>query len=250
MADFGVGGIWSNFGTAILVRSSVTSNRAPSVGAILLYGGSTTIKSSTIAENEGANRFGGIFTNGGLLVLKDSTIYRNSAYGCWNCEDTGAAGGLALLSNAVISNTVIAENFPKNCTSDLDEGLDIVWNFLSRGTSMASDTTCEVHPSFTRVSSQVMLGDREYSTSFFGIGYRPSPGSPLIDAGEACITYDQFRQIRPLDGDGDGIKECDIGAVEYNSSDYATYKESILNPPALDCIIGFNCNGTSPGEKL
>jgi hypothetical protein len=42
-------------------------------------------------------------------------------------------------------------------------------------------------------------------------------GSPAIDAGEntACPAGDQRGIRRPIDGDHDGIKVCDIGAYEY-----------------------------------
>jgi hypothetical protein len=41
--------------------------------------------------------------------------------------------------------------------------------------------------------------------------------SPVIDAGDnaACPAVDQRGVARPIDGDGDGIAVCDIGAVEY-----------------------------------
>jgi hypothetical protein len=42
--------------------------------------------------------------------------------------------------------------------------------------------------------------------------------SPLIDAGGListnCTKFDQIGQPR-VDGDGDRLRECDIGAIEY-----------------------------------
>ena len=40
------------------------------------------------------------------------------------------------------------------------------------------------------------------------------PGSPAIDRPGSCLTTDQRGMPRPIDGDGDGIGDCDIGAVE------------------------------------
>ncbi len=47
--------------------------------------------------------------------------------------------------------------------------------------------------------------------------YHLQPGSPLIDAGTAteAPTTDLDGEARPVDGDGDGIVEADIGADEY-----------------------------------
>jgi hypothetical protein len=51
----------------------------------------------------------------------------------------------------------------------------------------------------------------------------PLAGSPVIDAGNPAgctdgtnpLTSDQNGTPRPLDGNGDGIPVCDIGAIEY-----------------------------------
>jgi hypothetical protein len=51
-----------------------------------------------------------------------------------------------------------------------------------------------------------------------GKGYMPLlPGSQAIDAGDdtACSSSDQLALARPADGNGDGVRICDIGAVEF-----------------------------------
>lgn len=45
-------------------------------------------------------------------------------------------------------------------------------------------------------------------------------GSPAIDTGTRteCPATDQRGYARPVDGDGDGIAECDIGTYEYGAA--------------------------------
>jgi hypothetical protein len=44
------------------------------------------------------------------------------------------------------------------------------------------------------------------------------PGSPAIDAGSGvhCQAFDQRGYDRPVDGNGDGVAGCDIGAFEFD----------------------------------
>ncbi len=42
----------------------------------------------------------------------------------------------------------------------------------------------------------------------------PSPISPLVDTGSGCSNNDLSGEGRERDGDGDGINDCDIGAIE------------------------------------
>ena len=48
--------------------------------------------------------------------------------------------------------------------------------------------------------------------------HAPTGGSPAVDAGNpaGCLATDQRGQARPVDGNADGTKRCDLGAVEYN----------------------------------
>jgi hypothetical protein len=66
------------------------------------------------------------------------------------------------------------------------------------------------------------------------------PGSPAIDAaGPVCLdadgeplTTDQRGQPRPVDGDGDGIAACDIGAFEF----FPVVSDMVTLDPDLDTV--------------
>lgn len=51
-------------------------------------------------------------------------------------------------------------------------------------------------------------------------------GSPAIDAGNpdtaTCPSTDQRGYRRPVDGDGDGMRRCDLGAYEFGATDHFT----------------------------
>jgi CSLREA domain-containing protein len=246
---------------AFIHQSSVGGNFSEGGGAISNSNGLLIVKSSTISGNK-AESGGGISTRRGKLILRDSTIYRNSAnplYSAANWSDGifepidtafGQGGGLVLLSNALISNTVIAENTPRNCTGEWDRGREITQIFTSDGISMASDVSCSFHTAFTMVESDPMLDDVEIPNLYTAY-FQPLPGSPLIDAGEKCDSYDQRSKVRHLDGNGDGIKECDIGAVEYRYA-YAQFKEDTMEQyctgiPAIDSWNSY-CNITDSSK--
>jgi hypothetical protein len=55
-------------------------------------------------------------------------------------------------------------------------------------------------------------------------------GSPAIDAGDnaACSAVDQRGAPRPVDGDGDGMAVCDIGAYEYGAQLPWLYLPAVL----------------------
>jgi hypothetical protein len=67
----------------------------------------------------------------------------------------------------------------------------------------------------------------------FTMTHALSEGSPAIDAGNTddCPIIDQRGYHRPIDGDGNGIAICDMGAYEYGSF-----------------YINFNLNTTITGE--
>jgi predicted outer membrane repeat protein len=101
IADIGGGGIDSDKGTTVLIEDSLfTDNKAATlVGGGIFSGGSTTIKRSTIEDNQAKLDGGGISSN--FLVIEDSVIKYNIA---------GINGGGIIASELHIYNTTITNN--------------------------------------------------------------------------------------------------------------------------------------------
>jgi hypothetical protein len=76
-------------------------------------------------------------------------------------------------------------------------------------------------PSGTGVTSNIALTDAGLAKSAPGDDWRdymPTAGSPLIDAADdtAFCPWDYSGRSRPVDGDGDGKAQGDVGALEYS----------------------------------
>jgi hypothetical protein len=215
----GQGGGVYNSGTLAVSHSTISGNRAEAAGV-----------------NGGAG--GGIF-NTGVLNMSGSTVSGNTATagsassgggaGIWNTSDlsltnvtiasnTAAGTSLAAVgllgsgaSNMTLRNTLLAGNTGNNC------GLSGTTVF-SFGHNLSSDGSCAFVFNAT--------GDRNSlpgphvgplrNNGGATLTHALLPGSPAIDGGDnvGCPVTDQRDGLRPVDGDGNGLAVCDIGAVE------------------------------------
>lgn len=196
--------------SANIVNSTIAGN-----SALLGRGGGihvTAIDSSqfvdlvntTIGSNISATGGGVSLVGGGHFSLTNLTIVDNVAdvaFGDGLLADSIAANRLT------ISNTLIANN---SCgyVSTIP---------VSNGHNMEGPTaTCFNPIDGDRMGvPDVMLGPLSENggpTQTHAL----LPGSPAIDAalGADCPDVDQRGFARPVDGDGDGVPRCDIGAFE------------------------------------
>lgn len=159
------------------------------------YGVSSIIKSNTIVDN-----YHGIWVYNANTVIVNNIVVNNS--GGQNVESTGIdhhGGGTIYISyNDVYGNDV-------NYRADASPGLGDI----------------SIDPIFI------------YPTTN---DYHLLAGSPCIDAGtnEGAPSTDFDGNLRPIDGDGDGIAIVDIGAFEYIPS---------------GSISGFKINDTNGNGK-
>jgi CSLREA domain-containing protein len=190
-------------GSALTHIANVTfsDNRAFwSGGAIIGLGMPTsmTIRNATIANNV-ADSNAGTGYGGGFSVLNDANI---------------------LVSNSIIANNTDGSGESPNCNNPGTQASD-GWNLIG------DDTGCNWSASTgDLVGTAVSPIDPLLEPLTGSLPYHPlQPDSPVIDAGNpgavggpmpSCLQIDQIGRIRPIDGNGDGIAVCDIGAIEYS----------------------------------
>ncbi len=176
----------------------------------------TTISDNTVGVQAGGQGIHWIGYNGNVHVV-NSTITHNQvgvsvvAGGCspdppWECT---------YVSGSVTSST-IAYN---DCGTSYGAGPRT--SFRLQDTIVASNTT-DVCGDFGMLLGNNLLGPTDPLLLPLADNGGPTPthalhpDSPAIDmAGDECEPTDQRGMERPVDGDGDGIAKCDVGAFEY-----------------------------------
>jgi hypothetical protein len=179
--------------TATITDVTIVDNFTGNGGGIVAFG-SVTVLNSTIANTSGiGNTFGITGIVGSNVLVTNSTITSNKG---------GIAGQVRLQNSIVAGNRQLGD-----CGSGTTSlGHNLIANPLGRCALLPSDLTGDAGVgSFVNVARP-------------GGGYVPLlASSPAIDAADptACPTVDQRRLARPIDGNADGIRACDIGAAEF-----------------------------------
>ncbi len=218
-------------GALTLVRSTVNGNTAAAAGGGLAvvnddpndtFGAEVIVDRSTFQGNK-ALEGGAAHLEMGRLEFRDSTIADNDA--------TFDGAGLATnQDNAIrVGGSILANDANgENCFNRI----------ASLGSNLDSDGTCAFGNRGDVVSSNVALGplaDNGGPTRTMAI----DGSSAAIDAGHpgrcAQNPTDQRGAARPVDGDGDGSKLCDIGAFEFGAeipgTATATATRTATGPP-------------------
>jgi hypothetical protein len=195
------GGIYATGtnGTVTITGSTINGNTSENGGAIFMDSGALLLLNSTVANNVGTARGGGIrLSNHAANRIVFSTIAGNTA---------GSAGsGAAGLSNGdglvKIRNTIVAGNSPVNCPPGL--------TITASGRNYSNDSTCS---GFTQTADPLVqpLADNTGPTQTMAL----MPASPALDTAPNCndlsgqaVTHDQRGISRPRQD------ACDVGAFE------------------------------------
>lgn len=242
----GGGGIYGNYALVQILDTEMTANTADTLdGGAVSVAGTLNIERSTLAENTAANQGGAVYMAGdGGFASGNSTYSGNEAL---------CGGGIALFANSglgadvLIGTSTFVDNdssFP-GCSEHIFGGWNnfelynsIVTNNPAGGpydplcsgglsdgnNNLIDDASCNTGGATFNLGT---ISNIDLNLAYNGGVSRTHnllPGSNAIDAGNntACLNpwtgtpliFDQRTRTRPVDNNGNGIAECDIGSVE------------------------------------
>ncbi len=224
------GGMTNNWGTAKLTNVSFSGNTATSRGGGLFNADHATL-TNVIFSNNQAYEGGGVSNWAqNNPVFTNVTFSANTAEvgaGLYNFESsptlinvtflgnlaTKNGGGISNIeyngigSHPILVNTIMWENSPNQIFSDGLSSAVISYSDIQGG--WVGTGNINVDP---------LLGSLD-NNGGLTLTHALKEGSPAIDVGSPtnCPPWDQRGFFRPIDGDGNGIAECDMGAFEYGS---------------------------------
>jgi hypothetical protein len=258
-ADANGGGVYS--GAAVrLIGTAVAANHAENGGGMFVTGAAISEVSYSAVVLNTAVGGGGVSSRAQtFLVVTNTTIDGNSATDVGaginsngtvsldrttvtaNRSDSDAPNGGAGLNSFSggdfrLSNVLLADNVVnalgalpevRNCGCTGGGGCTPGIQFLSLGYNLENSDSCTFRETTDQPVTEPFLGP------LHPLG-GPTPvravleDSPAIDAGElaSCPSGDQRNFPRPVDGDGDMIADCDIGAFELQVPEWAIFYDS------------------------
>lgn len=242
------GGLY-NIGTARIANASISDNRAVNGGGIhnqkgfaAQQLGELTMSFVTMADNQAT----GV---GGAMVVRDEgrsacelcTLSGNSAPKASMVQENGAAR-VEFTHSTLYSQTGTALQtagsriFRLGYSLVISEGdaeaVNCTGTFASLGHNLDSDGTCGLDRQGDLVRGDTgiePLADNGGPLRTHGL----ASDSPAIDTGHPnrCPATDQRGFPSPIDGDGDGTAQCDIGAFEYGSEEPGDETPTPTSPP-------------------
>jgi uncharacterized repeat protein (TIGR01451 family) len=207
------GGAINNAGNLILNRCTLSANTASGNGGGLYNAATVTLNNTTLSGNSATSLGGGLY-NAMTATVLHATFALNSAT---------SGGGLYNAASATLKSTLFDANTGSNCSGTIN----------SNGSNLDSGTSCIFSAAGDQSNVNPLLGDL---TDNGGptVTHALLAGSPAIDAADnnGCPATDQRGVVRPVDGNGDSVAVCDIGAFEVT----VPADLSISNQHQADCV--------------
>ncbi len=220
-ADSTDGGAIFTGGNLVIQRSSVSENTAAtSGGAVYFYGSGNDFLSSnsTYSGNEalcgGAVTFFPNFGPGGDILVGTSTFYDNTSTfpGCAE-HFVGGFNSFGLY-NSIVANDPAAVGLDPLCSGAMTAG----------NHNLADDASCDAAAGGFSLGVVTGLAATLAYNGGLTRTHNLDPASNAVDTGNnvaclnpatgAALVMDQRAQPRPFDFNGNGVAECDIGALE------------------------------------
>ena len=227
------------------------------VGGAILDGGQLVIKNSYFANNA-ADYGAAIYNPGGPAAwIYNSTFYANSA------QDAGAIysyGSLDLYSNTFFDNIGVTEsaialgwtsntkyNFYNNLFVSSDSSvplcdLGVPSTIITVGGNLATDSSCAGFGATTYAAIKAAAPPDYNGGLTKNIAIQA--GSSAIDGGNAAACQnaniagrDQRGKARFVDGNGDGVAQCDVGAYEYSTPQSPPPVEPETDAPQVSVLL-------------
>lgn len=246
----GIGGAIALLGTSrsnSITESTFRFNGASPTSPLLGYGGAVYVGCDTCStqiirsylRGNAANFGGAVFARRGnagatdvFVSLANSTFYNSSVLNNGGAAFVGSGASLSASNNTFYNSdasdgahlgftpTAEINYFRGNLLAptyagSACAGTPIVTNTTFVGFNLFSDASCSVVGAGALPNSP--LGSAMVDERAGQIGVIRFSGSAVIDSitnGTICEPRDARFQIRPIDGDGDGIAYCDVGAYE------------------------------------
>ena len=187
----------------------------------------------------------------GEFLINGSTIVDNTA--------VGTGGGFAANASraATIRNSIVAGNSDSGPAPDVEGSEELVVSHSligdNAGTSLVAAPVGSPDPVGNLVGTSDLPIDPLLGELAFNGGPTDThllmPGSPAIDAGDELIqstsndfSPDQRGLGAVIDGDGDGTRTLDIGAVELSLASpiaFSIVRDEAASWHALTCLVQF-----------
>jgi uncharacterized repeat protein (TIGR01451 family) len=227
-------GAWLDAGFINMRVGGFVSNSAVQPGGGLYMQGyrDITMVNTGFSRNSSGNDGGGLYTATSLdsmITFTNNTFFRNSAdeRGGGMLVTIGGSTGVARIYNNIVfdnfvtggglGSDVFIDNDP---IADIPSMVDFFNNALTDLTGFPDASTSFDIVSSAELSAGGNIDDEPILPGLINdIDPSQGAGSPTIDAGldtAPAVPTDDFEgDLRPFDGDGDGIRTVDIGMDEF-----------------------------------